>query len=193
MFELNKYVILGSCDNALKFQIIDSKLKVVGATNKCVVMSSSTAQPDERNLGIGDCTHALAVKGVEFNHNNGMLKWKGGHLLNQGGRIDAKAGSKLIACDSHSAAARVAQKYRQMPCGMSIITCPFDGVRSYIGWRRDAVITVYVLHLISFSAFAVCLECVDVLCVCVCVWCVCVRVCVCVCVAETVCTKLDWG
>ena len=149
VFELNKYVILGSCDNALKFQIIDSKLKVVGATNKCVVRSSSTDK-DKRNLGIGDCTHALAVEGVEFNHNNGMLKWKGGHLLNQGGRINAKAGSKLIAYNSHSAEARVAQKYRQMSCGMSIITCPLDGIRSYIGRRRDGVITVYVLHLIPF-------------------------------------------
>ena len=131
MFALDKYVILGSCDKALKFQIIDSKLKVVGATNKCVVMSSSTGN-NKRNLGIGDCTHALVVEGVEFNHNNGMLKWKGGHLLNQGGKIDAKAGTKLIAHDSHSAEDRVAQKYRQVPCGMSTVTCPFDGVRSYV-------------------------------------------------------------
>ena len=127
MFADDKYVILGSCANALRFQLIDSKLKVVGATNKCVVRSSTS---ENANLGIGDCTHKLAVEGVEFNHGNGMLKWKGGHLLNEGGKIDAKAGNILIAYRSHSAEARVAQKYHPMSCGMFIISCLLDGVCS---------------------------------------------------------------
>ena len=83
-FADNEYIVLGSCTQALSFQISSGKLSVVGQ-GRCVIASSLAdgENANFRNLGIGSCSDSNVITGVHFNAAKNMLLWSKGVLLNR--------------------------------------------------------------------------------------------------------------